>query len=193
MGKCVKSRPMYRGRSLCPGYGKPMHTTGVLNKYWNAVDLGIEPVLKSLDEKVGADIEILLNLYTSGNMSELKRVLTYEYYLKLALKLQNQKGDFSKVYTRHLSLIMSTLEGLYRGTILYDEYITKNKQLEKQIEQCKNPPKQFILQGEATLKTVDAIRGELVIYIKLYGLPSGGVFDAGKLAVIMSNLASDAN
>ena len=46
MGKCVKSRPMYRGRSLCPGYGKPMHTTGVLNKYWNAVDLGIEPVIK---------------------------------------------------------------------------------------------------------------------------------------------------
>ena len=167
MGKCVKSRPMYRGRSLCPGYGKPMHTTGVLNKYWNAVALGIEPVLKSLDEKVGADIEILLNLYTLGNMSELKRVLTYEYYLKLALKLQNQKGKFSKVYTHLHSLIKSMFEGLYRGTILYDEYITKNKQLEKQIEQCKNPSKQFILQGEATMKTVATIREELVVYLML--------------------------
>ena len=141
MGKCVKSRPMYRGRSLCPGYGKPMHTTGVLNKHWNTVVGGIEPVLKSLHENVGVEFEPLVKLYTLGNMSELNSVLTYEYYRDLAVKFSNEKGEFSEVYTKFLRMIMSFTEGLYRGTILYAECITQIKQLQKQIEQLKKSSK----------------------------------------------------
>jgi len=186
---------MYRGRSLCPGYGKPMHTTGVLNKHWNTVVGGIEPVLKSLLDNVREELEVLLNLYTLGNMSELNSVLTYEYYrdFVVQLQLQNKNGEFSEVYIKFGDMIMSFMEGLYRGTILYEDSITQIKQLKKQIEQLKNPQKLAILQGEATMNTVATIREELVIYIKLYGIPPGGVYEADKLATIRDKLASDAN
>lgn len=193
MGKCVKSRSMYKGRSLCPGYGKPMHTTGVLNKHWNTVARGIEPVLKSLHENVGVDLEPLMKLYTLGNMSELNSVLTYELYSDLAVKFSNEKGEFSEVYTKFLRMIMSFTEGLYRGTILYAECITQIKQLEKQIFQLKNPQKGAVMQVSATMNTVATIREEIAIYIKLYGLPPGLVFDLEKLGVINAKLAAASN
>ena len=193
MGKCVKSRSMYKGRSLCPGYGKPMYTTGVLNKHWNSVAGGIEPVFKSLYDNVGEELEELLKLYTLGNMSELNSLLTYEYYSDLVVKFSNEKGEFSEVYIKFLRMIMSFMEGLHRGTILYEECITQIKQLKKQIEQLKNPQKGSVLQVSATMNTVATIREELVIYIKLYGLPVGGVWEVKKLGAIKAKLASASN
>jgi hypothetical protein len=170
-----------------------MYTTGVLNKHWNSVDGGIDPVLKSLYNNVGVELEPLVKLYTLGNMSELNSLLTYEHYSDLAVKLSNEKGEFSEVYTKFLRMIMSFTEGLYRGTIQYKECITQIKQLQNEIFQLKNPQKGAVMQVSATMNTVATIREEIAIYIKLYGLPPGLVFKADLMGPIKAGLASASN
>lgn len=192
MGKCVKSRPMYRVRGQGAGYGKQMHTTGLVNEYWNSVALGVGPRLKSLYDNVGEKIEGYLELFTLGNMSELNDIYTYEVFKDLVQKFGNEKGEFPDEYTKFLGLIMSVNGGLYRATIQYAEYANTIKQLKNQIEQLKNPTS-ALMQVSATMNTVATIREEIAIYIKLYGLPPGLVFDAEKLGPIMSELSSAAN
>jgi hypothetical protein len=162
--------------------------------YIDKIHQDLELVLFKLYQNIGKDLEKLLALYSGGQFKQLQEELTYEVYSTLSVALFNESFGESFGYTKVWEVINSSLDGLYKTTLLEksqrDEiYLLKSK-IKLLEQQSKGGGTGVMLEGTATMTEIGQIRPEIKIYISKYGFPIGGVFDAIKLAEIIVSLAT---
>ena len=154
---------------------------------YNRWNLDLEAALFSLYKNVGKKIGDLSKLLSLGKYEDLQEVLTYELYTSLSVSLYNENYDKSIGYTNLRNILYYNLEGLFKIVLLTETHADEIENLKAQIDNLKNP-KQSIFSTFAENNIVAEIRPEIISYITLYGFPEGGVFDAEKLAEILSKL-----
>lgn len=159
----------------------------------NVDNAELEMVLYKLYKNVGEELEGLLNLFSDGDLAELKSELTYEAYSKLSVLLSNEAYPDSFGYTMIYNALNSALEGLYKSTLLDISYKDQIAVLTAKLKFCENKEGGAFLSGVGTMSVVGLIRPEIKEYISLYGMPPGAVFDTEKLAEIVKRLYPDNN
>ena len=148
----------------------------------------LEMVLYKLYKNVGVELEGLLNMFSDGNLEELKKDLNYEAYSKLSVLLSKESYPDSFGYTMIYNALNSALEGLYKSTLLDISYKDQVAVLSAKLKFCENKEGGSLLAGNATMSVVGLIRPEIQEYINKYGMPPGAVFDPQKLAAIVKQL-----
>ena len=153
----------------------------------------LEMVLYKLYKNVGEELEGLLNLFSDGDLAELRGELTYEAYSKLSVLLSNEAYPDSFGYTMIYNALNSALEGLYKSTLLDISYKDQIAVLTSKLKFCENKEGGSLLAGAGTMSVVGLIRPEIQEYITQYGMPPGAVFDTQKLAEIVKRLYPESN
>ena len=166
-----------------------LHNEGVPDEQISVVNEELENVLFNLYKNVGSDLEVLLNLYSTGKFEQLHTELTYEVYSKLSIALFEESYETSIGYSRVFSAIQSSLEGLYKSVLMEDSYKLEIDRLKATIELYKDKQSNTsALSTSATVETIAIVRPEIMEYIRLYGFPCGAVFETDKLSTIINNL-----
>ena len=156
------------------------------------INQSLELVLVSLYDNIGIDIQALLVQFSSGQMEEIKDALTYEMYTNLSQKLVEENRSGSIGYSRAHEVLLSSLEGLYKSAILERSHTDEVKRLYEQVALYRDKTTGGgLMKGTATITEVGTIRPEVIEYVRLHGFPPDGVFEADKLAAIISDLNID--
>ena len=141
---------------------------------------------------------IYLNqLYVNGDLNKLSQELTLSSYDELAVELYNMKNDESSNYEITRSLLAKILENLRKDVLQYQDLkftqsaldaMTKKASVLNSVPSILNYLTE--LKKRNTLFTISLkcgavqLKPEYAMYLSLYGLPSGGVFEAEKMAGI---------
>ena len=150
------------------------------------------------------ELDALMNKYAEGDIVEVASTLTPDFFNKMALRLFSLKKNRSKFpdYEIIRKGFSNALEGLNRSAkqnaLLIntqnerDNYLVSHNILhdrDKLLEYVESLNNQYTAifgdRQDMSLKVRATIGREYTEYIRLYGLPIGGFFDADKLAQII--------
>jgi hypothetical protein len=137
----------------------------------------------------------------SGNFTDLITEFNSQYF-DIALQLNQLKnGSNDPIIQGILNLCSYILDNLSQGILQYDKLNTMNVTLQASLEKNKilnsiDSIKKYLesLMRSNYLFSADItaasakIKKEYVIYIQMYGIPEGGVFDTIKLGEIINNM-----
>lgn len=153
----------------------------------------LSTVLNDLYQDVGQDITNLMDTFSQGNNEQLANDLTFDVYQQLSVDLLQNSYPDSLSYTNFLSIIGSSLEGLYKANIQQQNNSLTIQNLNNTIKNLllKNKNNLTAMEQESDMGVSASIRPEIVIYIKKYGMPKGGVFETEKLAEIVNNMKNE--
>jgi len=147
-------------------------------------------------------IDYLFQLFSHGQFSQIVILLTRDKYNQLALELFNLSRPTNVIYEQIRSTIARALEGLYQGVLQYILLINTEHALIKASkkasilddvfkikEYLENMKESLCILPDKEVSIVRAsVKPEYLEYIRLYGYPTGGVFEVDKLAEILSSL-----
>ena len=150
------------------------------------------------------ELDALMTQYAEGNISAVASTLTPDFFNKMALRLYSLKKNRSKFPDYEVVRLgfSNALEGLNRSAkqnaLLIntqnerDNYLVSHNILhdrDKLLEYVESLNNQYTAifgdRQDMSLKVRATIGREYTEYIRLYGLPIGGFFDADKLAQII--------
>lgn len=150
------------------------------------------------------ELDALMTQYAEGNISAVASTLTPDFFNKMALRLYSLKKNQSKFPDYEVVRLgfSNALEGLNRSAkqnaLLIntqnerDNYLVSHNILhdrDKLLEYVESLNNQYTAifgdRQDMSLKVRATIGREYTEYIRLYGLPIGGFFDADKLAQII--------
>ena len=150
------------------------------------------------------ELDSLMTQYAEGNISAVASTLTPNFFNKMALRLYSLKKNRSKFPDYEVVRLgfSNALEGLNRSAkqnaLLIntenerDNYLVSHNILhdrDKLLEYVDSLNNQYTAifgdRQDMSLKVRATIGREYTEYIRLYGLPIGGFFDADKLAQII--------
>ena len=160
-------------------------------------------LLNALDNSdIYQKIIYLNQLFVTGKLNELSKELTLTIYDELAVELYNMKNDKSPNYETTRALLANILENLRKSVLQYQDLIYTKSGLNAMTEKASILNSvQSILNYLAELKKKNILftisiksgtaqlKPEYAIYLSMYGLPSGGVFEAEKMAEIKAILS----
>ena len=153
----------------------------------------LSTVLNDLYQDVGQDITNLMDAFSQGDNEQLANDLTFDMYQQLSVDLLQNSYPDSLSYTNFLSIIGSSLEGLYKANIQQQNNALTIQNLNNTIKNLllKNKNNLSAMEQESEMQVSASIRPEIIIYIKKYGMPKGGVFETEKLAEIVNNMKNE--
>lgn len=150
------------------------------------------------------ELDALMTQYAEGNIVAVASTLTPDFFNKMALRLYSLKKNRSKFPDYEIVRLgfSNALEGLNRSAkqnaLLIntqnerDNYLVSHNILhdrDKLLEYVESLNNQYTAifgdRQDMSLKVRATIGREYTEYIRLYGLPIGGFFDADKLAQII--------
>ena len=184
-------------RTVASMYGKldPVGVTKCLNT---------EDLLKTLYNNIGSSLNTLLQNYSIGNIVAVKNELTQNYD-KLSVVIRNNSKPEFLYYEIMRVLLSKTLDGMNQSIKQYLELVetlsklercnqTKSilddpEKLKEYIDQLKGRRYLFDVEPITMVKTI--LKPQYAAYIKLYGLPSGGVFESDKMGDILYKLQNN--
>ena len=146
---------------------------------------------KDLYENVGKDLDKYLDKYAFGDLGELKAEFTLQIYQQLASAILAEKNEDFIDYENIRLIFNSALQGLQRSLLLQKGLEDEIVDLKGQIELLQERNANLLLESTTTANVIAQIRPEIKEYIELYGLPTTGVFDAEKLALIIENMQNE--
>lgn len=161
-----------------------------------------EDIYKILSD-YSVTLQDLLYNYSLGNFKYVSSILNIQYYRKLSIEISRIIYPDYPIYEQLRQNIKHSLQGLYRAIREYSTLNDTKLKLQTMTEKASilndmQKLKDYIsgLKGSITLfpdlnisAPLVTIKKEYVEYIKLYGYPSGGIFDMDKLALILLNFA----
>jgi hypothetical protein len=141
--------------------------------------------------------------YSLGNFKYVASVLTNKYYQELSIKISRITFSDYPIYEQLRKTIKFSLQGIYKAINEYSKLQNTKLQLKNMTEKASilndiDKLKEYIngLRGTMYLlpdlnikAPLATVKREYVEYIKLYGYPSGGIFDMDRLAAILINIA----
>jgi len=165
------------------------------------------PVVLNYYSELALFNQTLTNLfynYSLGNMDYIVSNLTKAVYYNLSIKLLQLKKD-ARIFPEYENIRISigrALEGLYKSVLEYLDCQNMSKEIvilteKESILHDMTKLKAYLesLAGSVSLfpdieiSTIAAtLKPEIAEYIRLYGLPVGGVFEADKLAIALRNV-----
>ena len=153
---------------------------------------------------IGDTFAELLELYSTGNYSDVAQQLTFKEFESLAFKIYSHKtlSKQCKYFEKYRVLFTYILSGIQQSVY---QYINLTETL-AELEQCKelaailddneklkeyleSKKKNFSIFPNQSITIIKALLPpEYEIYIELYGLPNNGLFEPDKLAAIALEL-----
>jgi len=200
---------MFRRVSNQSVYGKvTLRTSTIYGKLGDTVGetkcLKTEDLLKALYNNIGSSLNTLLQNYSIGNIVAVNNELT-EKYDNLAVTIRNNSKPQYLYYEIMRVLLSKTLDGMNQSIRQYLHLVEALSKLE-QCNQYKNilddPVKLndyinnlkdrlylFDVEPITMIKTI--IKPQYAEYIRLYGFPSGGIFEIDKIGDILYKLQNN--
>ena len=147
-------------------------------------------------------IKTLTDEYAKGEFAIVAKLLTPNIYKEMSIAL-NRLAQDPRVYPDYEKIrnaICATFSGLYQSIIQYSQLVETTIQLSKAqalVDILKDPvrlqeyineqksQRALFAESHVQLQTVAQLKPEYAEYIRLYGFPTGGVFDMEKLANIL--------
>ena len=146
-------------------------------------------------------INELYQKFMNGNFEYVQKKLTLDKYNTLALDLYKLKIGNNKNYEKIRKNNVNSFESLNQSIIVYNKIC----QMEETIEQLReklcifddiNKIKEHLQKLQKSFKLISVnvrsplytVKREVVLYIRQYGYPENGIFDADKMGYIMENL-----
>ena len=209
MGRCKISKKVV-SLKWSGGNGKNMYNVGIGTGKKNIETITIENKctyrLEDLYNNVVKFLEPLFYNYSTGNLDDVVSVLTQNYYEELAILLSNEKEtSYEYTYYEKIRFILTrALEGLQKSV----HKDIKNKNIEKELknclERCKilddfdllseyvdefNKKNNFTIFENVVINTPSvSLKPRYLLYIKRYGFPECGIWEADKIAAIRLEL-----
>jgi len=147
-------------------------------------------------------VKTLTDEYAKGEFAIVAKLLTPNIYKEMSIAL-NRLAQDPRVYPDYEKIrnaICATFSGLYQSIIQYSQLVETTIQLSKAqalVDILKDPvrlqeyineqksQRALFAESHVQLQTVAQLKPEYAEYIRLYGFPTGGVFDMEKLANIL--------
>ena len=147
-------------------------------------------------------IKTLTDEYAKGEFAIVAKLLTPNIYKEMSIAL-NRLAQDPRVYPDYEKIrnaICATFSGLYQSIIQYSQLVETTIQLSEAqalVDILKDPvrlqeyineqksQRALFAESHVQLQTVAQLKPEYAEYIRLYGFPTGGVFDMEKLANIL--------
>ena len=170
-----------------------------------------DEILKSLYLNVGQLVENIFYDYSTGNIDDVAELLDHEYYEALAILMYNERVPNQEYYEGIRKLFTRAIEGLYKSVLQNKKY----KNVLFQLEQCQEKisilddteklneyikelneerRRTMSVLPEASISaSLPSLKPKYAIYLKRYGFPECGVFEADKLAAICEELEENNN
>jgi len=139
--------------------------------------------------------------FVNGNFDSLQQNLTLPNFNQLSSQLLALKIPDNPYYEQVRNLIGSILQNLYQATNLYTTLLAEQKNCENCYQTAsildsipllteyidKLRRTNFLFSSTVTAVAAK-VKEEYAIYLSLYGVPEGGVFDPDKLAAILQTI-----
>jgi len=185
-------------RNVNPVYKKTILEFGQVNKPV-PVNEDIYIKLSEFTKKLNK----LFDYFSTGDFSSITDILKREKYNELALELFNLSKT-NPVYEQIRKTIAKALEGLYQGVLQHillinteTKLIIANEKASILDDMCKlreyleHMKETLCILPDREVSIVKAsVKPEYLVYINMYGYPTGGVFEVDKLAEILKNMTS---
>lgn len=147
-------------------------------------------------------VKTLTDEYAKGEFAIVAKLLTPNTYKEMSIALNRLAQDprLYPDYEKIRNAICSTFSGLYQSIIQYSQLVETTIQLSEAqalVDILKDPvrlqeyineqksQRALFADSHVQLQTVAQLKPEYAEYIRLYGFPTGGVFDMEKLANIL--------